>query len=314
MKNLVSPQVSVIVCTKGRPRVLRECIGSVLANDDVEIELVVVDQSPESASREVVQGFAERRLVLIRTTTTGKSRALNAALRRVRADVVAFTDDDCTVPTGWLARALEVFAKHPDAGIVFGALAAMPHDPGRVFVPMFLPDRYRLITRESLRGPLDTGVGANMFVRRSVFDRIGGFDEWVGPGSRFRSGDDHDLALRALRAGFSLIQDPTNVVVHFGGRSHQGGDARATLHANYYGMGAVYARQLRRGDIQALTLFAGQAAWVIGFIARNALHGRSQLGIRRLAYLGLGAVQGFVAPRSLDAPTSVMTAPAKAAR
>lgn len=69
------------------------------------------------------------------------------------------------------------------------------------------------VTHKSL--PLSWGMGASQAVRRDAIEGIGGFDELMGPGGRFPSSDDGDLALRIMLIGGWSIHLTDNVgVVH----------------------------------------------------------------------------------------------------
>jgi glycosyltransferase involved in cell wall biosynthesis len=289
--------VSVIIATRDRPGELRRAVASVLANTHPDFELIVADQGATGEAAGYLEGLAaaDPRVRPLRPRAAGKARAVNAALARAAGAVLAFTDDDCEVPTTWLGRATAVLAAEPGAGIVFGALAAAPHDPRAAHVPVFLPPR-----RRRLRGRFApahwSGAGANMAVRRAVFERVGPFDGRIGPGGCFRSGDDRDLAYRALRAGFAVVQDPDNVVVHWGARAIASGAARRTLTNNFFGLGANYAAHARRGDAVALAWLVAEAARTGANVALNAARGHRPWGVRCLAALARGALHGLRCP------------------
>lgn len=289
------PRITVIVCTRDRPQDLALCLPSLLANDYPDFSVLVMDQGETDAGEGVAAEHAGPRLEYHRLAFTGRARALNAALTHADGELLALTDDDCVAPRFWLRRAASVLSSEPEAGIVFGGVASAPHDPARVFVPTFQPTRYRVVRgrRVCAHG---VGIGANLVVRREVVERIGGFDESLGPGSRFRSGDDWELAYRALRAGFAIVQDPANVIVHRGEREYATGAVRRLIGNNYHGIGAGYARHVLRGDWSAAYILVREGALLAGGAAWNTLRLRRPLGVHRLAYLLLGAVRGMRRP------------------
>ena len=290
------PKVSVIVCTRDRPHDLARCLPTVLANDYPDFEVIVVDQSATEESRQVAEALADPRLRYHRQHVTGKARALNAALAVAKGAVTAHTDDDCTVPPDWLRRAVATLAEEPEAGIVFGAVAAAPHDGGETFLPAFRPTRYRRLQGRFARVRAQALAGANMVVRRAVFERLGGFDECLGPGSRFRSGDDDDLAYRALRAGFALVLDPANTIVHWGKRGYADGSARQLLRNYRYGDGAGFVKHLRCGDPLAAYALLREALREVTYLISNLIRHRRASGAGRLLYLFLGALHGLRHP------------------
>ena len=59
-----------------------------------------------------------------------------------------------------------------------------------------------------------TATTPGLFVRRAVHEAIGGFDEQLGVGARWGSGEETDYVLRAVKAGFRLYYDPGFRVLH----------------------------------------------------------------------------------------------------
>lgn len=288
------PRVSVIVGTRNRPDHIARCLPTILANEGTSAEIIVADQSTDTSTAHVIEAIGDPRVNLIRLVTPGKSRALNAALANCRADIIAFTDDDCTVPPDWLVRALTTIGREPSAGIVFGGLAAVPHDSTIEFVPTFLPPKYAVLS--STTRVHQAGVGANMVVRRAVFERIGVFDEQLGPGALFRSAEECDIAYRALAAGFTIVQDPSNVVLHWGTRSFGDGSVRRLIVDNYYGIGAFYAGHARRGRVPAIAALAQEIAALSAHVVANGLGARKPTGLRRLVSLLHGAAARATTP------------------
>src|SRR6185436_19207953 len=91
--------VSVLVPTKERPELLHACIRSILASDHPSFEVLIIDQSKEPYS-----GTHDPRVDVRHSQARGKSAALNEALGRAKGRFLAFTDDDCTVSSDWLAK------------------------------------------------------------------------------------------------------------------------------------------------------------------------------------------------------------------
>jgi glycosyltransferase involved in cell wall biosynthesis len=288
------PLIDVIVPTRNRPDDLRRMLPTVAAQSHRNFRLVVVDQSDDPRpNADAMREFASDRMLHLPRTQKGKSGALNHALSLTSAPIIAFTDDDCTLPQDWLARIHESLAQHPRAGIVFGDVQPIDCDPAEWFVPAIAFERIEVLRGPVLRSPGTIGLGANMAVRRDVFARIGLFDEDLGPGGRLITGEECELALRALSAGIDVVRDPSFNVLHWGARPVAGGAARDLVNFGFFALGAGYGKHLRGGDWRAAAVVGHETAIVAQRIAAAALRRQRPLHLRRLAMLWKGIAMGF---------------------
>jgi GT2 family glycosyltransferase len=143
--------------------------------------------------------------------------------------------------------------------------------------------------------PLERVIGAGMAVRRDAVLALGGFDEQLGPGAPLRSGEDRDLAARALTAGWRVYQTPDAMVVHHGFRTWAEG--RELTRRDWYGIGAAYAKQVKAGHLAVFVVLAHEVVYM-GFVkpALLALRGRGSIGIRRVVYFLDGFWRGLCTP------------------
>ena len=116
--------VSVVIPTFRRPALLREAIASVRAQTGVEVELIVVDDSPEGSAAAVAGEFADSVRYLRNPEPTGgfPSVVRNLGWPLARGRFVHFLDDDDLVPEGHYAAAIAAFEAHPGVGVVFGRI------------------------------------------------------------------------------------------------------------------------------------------------------------------------------------------------
>src|SRR3990172_3694697 len=112
--------VSVIVATYNRPDDLRECLTAILGAVYPVHEILVMDQSTNAESREVVDSFRDNRLRYFHLDTKGKSRALNVAIRAAQGEILCFTDDDCIPVADWVKEIVNEFEGDQDIRVVFG--------------------------------------------------------------------------------------------------------------------------------------------------------------------------------------------------
>ncbi|WP_298818387.1 glycosyltransferase family 2 protein [Chloroflexus sp.] len=251
--------VSIVIPTKQRPQALYHAVQSVFGSTYQQFELFVVDQSPDDESAIILAPFRSDprfHYLLNRRPGFGAASSRNLGIAASNGEVIALIDDDVEVQPNWLEQIVTEFQADPELEFIAGRLTAPPYDPATGFTPAF--DAWPHLSRWHF--PLHAS-GANFSMRRRLFDRIGGYDEFCGPGSRLRASDDTDLCWRIVRSGARYKICPHIEVVHtYGFRPRAEAEA---LFARYqYGNGGNFGRFTRRGD-----LFAG--AW---FLAREGKH------------------------------------------
>ncbi|MCP5058035.1 MAG: glycosyltransferase family 2 protein [bacterium] len=134
------------------------------------------------------------------------ARARNAGVNRlleVEPDLqlIQFVDGDCEICPGWLEAAAEFFLESPGVAVLSGLL----HERDRSASVY-----NRLADLEWQNMPVGEGhsSGGNMIVRRTVFERVGGFnEEMIG-------GEEPDLCSRIRAAGFGVYRLDRDMAIH----------------------------------------------------------------------------------------------------
>ena len=219
-----SPQVSVVMSTYNRGDLLADAIRSVLAQHErpsAPFELIVVDNNSTDQTRAIVATFTtvDPRVRYLFEPRQGLSFARNAGVRAARGSCIAFTDDDVRVEPDWVAAIIRAFRDHPEADAVGGRVLPLWPSPPPAWLtrdhwaPLALADHGDAPVRITADHPVCL-VGANLTVRRAVFEHIGGFSTDL---QRVKDGigslEDHDFLLRMLGTGRTAVYDP-NIVVH----------------------------------------------------------------------------------------------------
>jgi glycosyltransferase involved in cell wall biosynthesis len=251
--------VSAVICTRNRPDLIGGAVASVLASTYPSFDLLVVDQSTDGRTGEVVRGLqaGHPNLRYLHTEIAGLSRAYNIGVRETGGELLAFTDDDCLAPPDWIANVVAAFEAEPEAEMLYGqVLLPAGLDTTGGYVPTLAIDRPRRFSRAD--GFRVYGMGANFAARRSLFARIGPFDEVMGGGGPLKSSQDFDLQYRAYRGGATVLLRPEVRLDHYGLR--RGEEWPATLRAYGIGDGAFYWKHVRCGDVFALRLLVARLA------------------------------------------------------
>ena len=294
----IPPKVSVLICTRNRPQDLALALPTVLANDYLDYEVIVVDQSDGRETADVVLSHQNLhpRLRYVPTETRGLSAARNLAVGLTQGEIIAFTDDDCEAPIDWVTGIVRVFAENPEFGLIFGQVHMSPEHAGLdVTVPCLYLDTRRVLTRGEV-----FGMGANMAFRRSAWERVGIYDTALGAGGVFPGGEDFDFSYRAQRLGLMTVAEPSVVLVHRAFRTED--RWRAVMRSYGTGDAAFYAKHARCGD--------GWAARVLfARIVRTGLRAATKALLRRRPNNDLCYLQGLVAGlwRSLGTPVDRRT-------
>jgi len=215
--------LSIVVSTFERPRHLRHCLESIAAQSDVagRIEVVVCDDGSRDATHALVAAFSQKVPFRVALTTHAHdgfrlSQSRNEGVAASHAERILFTDGDCLLPAGSLAKYIDairpgriaggdscrlderatesVTLKSVRSGFFLRAVAdeerrrlAMKARHAKVYEWLRLPMRPRL-------------YGNAIGISRTDYERLNGFDEaFVGWGL-----EDRDLQVRAEKLGIRV--------------------------------------------------------------------------------------------------------------
>ena len=195
---------------------------------------LVIDNAPATdATRRVVDEL--RRTCVTSTNRSAVSTwPATARCATARGDVVAFVDDDAVPEPEWLDGLMPNF-QSPRVVCVTGLTLpiALDTEAQELFEEhcTFVRGFRRRVFDGQIDNPLavgPVGAGANMAVLREAALRLGGFDERLDGGRPTRSGGDHEMFTRMLRAGNRIVYDPAAVALA-SSPAHHGGTATDRL-------------------------------------------------------------------------------------
>ena len=289
------PSLSVVVPTRDRPNLLGPCIASIVAALAPGDELLVVDSAstdPAAAlAATAAAGDTGRRL---RCDRPGASHARNVGWRASANEVVAFVDDDVRVDSTWADGLRRCLADHPETAFVTGRIGVPPDQAGVDRPVAVKDDPDPAVIDRTTTGTL--GHSANLAVRRDALEAVGGFDELLGAGARFRAAEDYDLFDRLLAAGLTGRYEPAAAAWHDQWRGR--GDLVRLDWAYGVGTGARLAKLVRTDPARAGTV-ARAALWTGGLrLLPGLVRARYELGIATVVARSAGTCAGFVSARA----------------
>lgn len=286
--------VTVAIPTRDRTGLLRDCLLAVQQIRYEPLEILVVDNAPSSSdTKDLVEhlALADSRIAYTSEPQPGISAARNHALTVARYDMVAFTDDDVLVDPGWVAAIAAGFASDPDVACVTGFVApsALDNPFQRYFDSryphqlQFAPSRYDLAEHRppGTLYPFSAGLfgrGANMAVRRSHAEKMGGFDTLLGVGAPCRGGEDLDFFVRVILAGWRICYMPSALIWH---RHRENADAlRQAVYLYGFGLGAYLSKYMSHRDLRRALVAHATRQGRVHADRMKAASESSQLGVR----------------------------------
>jgi glycosyltransferase involved in cell wall biosynthesis len=181
------PAVSVIVCTRNRPAMLRQALQSVLAQDCREFEIIVVDDGSEPPASVQTEGPGHE--IAMRTLQIphgGPGAARAAGLEAARGEYIAWCDDDDLWSRDHLGTLLSYLRAHADVDLVYGdAEWIQAGSPSRVV--------YSIDYDASRLGEFNYILASDVLHTARAARAAGGFDPSL------RAFEDWDLWLRISR-------------------------------------------------------------------------------------------------------------------
>lgn len=208
--------ISILISTRNRPSQLKECLNSIFVNTYKNFEVLIIDQSTNSETKDIVKKFDSKKIIYEKIEEKGKAKALNKMIKTAKNEILAFTDDDCIVDKHWLEEINRSFQEQPQISGVFGN--AYPYEPEKhpfeICPALFKTNNESAFHQASIVHYKVLGQGNNMSLRKSVINEVGNFNEWLGTGSISRAGEEGDLIFKILLNGHTLITNPKIIVFH----------------------------------------------------------------------------------------------------
>jgi glycosyltransferase involved in cell wall biosynthesis len=182
--------ISVIVPTYQEEAHIGACLES-LCNQTLprgEYEIIVVDGDSKDQTREIAAQFADRVFVQ-KSRKVGGAR--NDGAEVARGEIIATTDADCIIPSGWVERIRDDFSRYPDMVQLFGPVD--PIEKGiQNWISIALANTFSRIGYYT--HTLYYTLGCNTAFRKEAFMNAGMY-------AMIDAGDDLEIACRMRKLG-----------------------------------------------------------------------------------------------------------------
>jgi GT2 family glycosyltransferase len=209
-------EASVVIPVYGPLDDLRSCLDALATQrfPRDRFEIVVVDNGPfddddfGSRLEQLTKLVADIPHAQVhQQREPGSYAARNLGLAVATGDILAFTDADCLPEPTWLEAGVDYLRQHRDIDAAAGAIDIFARD-NRCRTGAELYELLLGFQQEKYVTTAGFGATANVFARRSAFDKIGAFDDSL------RSGGDKDWGYRLPQAGGRMGYTADAVVRH----------------------------------------------------------------------------------------------------
>jgi glycosyltransferase involved in cell wall biosynthesis len=167
------PLVSIVTPSYNMGRFLGETMESVLSQDYPNIEYIVIDGGSSDNTLDVLRDYEARypgRFTWISERDGGQSDAINKGFLRCKGEIFTFLNSDDTYLPGAVRAAVEAFASHTDAAVVYGD--AWYTDEQNTIIKKYPVDPYDYERLGSLCHICQPAA----FIRAEVFRQVGMLD------------------------------------------------------------------------------------------------------------------------------------------
>ena len=192
------PLVSVIMPAYNAEEYISQAIESVLAQSYSNFELIIINDGSTDNTEQIIHSFNDQRIRYFKQSNQGLAATHNFGIKQSRGEFVIKLDADDMMTPDFIARHLQEFEEHPEAHLIYCDDCLVDKN-GEMIKVMEYPeysDRKSLI-RDLFRSGY-TIVPFRTCIRKSIFDKLGYFDETLAVG------EDYDMMRRFVKLDMKI--------------------------------------------------------------------------------------------------------------
>ncbi|MBS0490533.1 MULTISPECIES: glycosyltransferase family A protein [unclassified Phenylobacterium] len=291
----MAARVAVIIPTYNHAHYLAAAIDSALAQTVPPAEVIVVDDGSRDDPAAVTARYPT--VKLIRQENQGLSAARNTGMRAADSEYLVFLDADDQLLPDALAKQLELFAQHPDCGMVYGSYCYVDAVTREITpAPLFPPgeDPFATFLRCNC-----IGMHATVMYRADRLEAVGAFD------ASLRACEDYDAYLRMSR-NYAIAARPEMMAEYWQHDQNMSRDTAMMLRS-VLGVVRRYRAAADERPEWRTAVREGEARWIRFYSdtwLMNLLENRKAAGLAPLMRQAVGITQ--ISPRALPASAARM--------
>lgn len=257
-------EISLAIATYNRPDYLKKCIDSIsqLIVSNNRLEVVIVDDgSTQEYNIESLQKKCPFKIKYVKKEHSGICATKNRAIEESSGDFIAFLDDDMFVSPLWISQLMSGFTNDNIAGVGSTVLTY----PDEFYLTKY--SDYRELVRRPFRD--STGEILNLLtgsacIKKSVLEKIGGFNQKQSDKGITFGGDDVDITWMIRNEGYQLNYVEDAITFH----NHRNNFKSFVKQHIGYGVGTTFHCTYRARDPKTLGIPEAKYTAVIKDLAR----------------------------------------------
>ncbi|MBV8050285.1 MAG: glycosyltransferase [Acidobacteriaceae bacterium] len=180
------PLVSVIVPARNEERCLGRCLESLIQQQGISSEIIVVDDGSTDRTRDIAESFASVQVVdaePLRAEWSGKTNAMSTGAQKAHGDWLLFTDADTLHLPGSLARAVSEAKQHGAALLSYSPEQEVHGVLQQAVMPVIFAELAATYKPSRVSDPASPAAAANgqyLLISREAYDAIGGYGTVAG--------------------------------------------------------------------------------------------------------------------------------------
>lgn len=259
---------SLIVTTQGnRMEEFVRLLDSLSIQTYDNFELIVIDQSRGDEVKKVCNDVNFQKSIISTSDVVSLSHARNLGLRLIEGDIVAFPDDDCWYPQQLLEQVKKCF----ESKLSIDCVCCCGYDPEKKrTLSKRAPKQgiVRINTINALKYPMSIGIFAKTACK--IY-----FDENLGVGTKWGSGEESDYILQLLYNNRSVIYY-SNILVYHPYHNEVSNEQAEKNYQYGLGYGALIKKAINRGQFGVLldyytVIFRSIGGYLFYKVQRNML-------------------------------------------
>lgn len=204
---------SLILPTLNRPQYIEECLISLREQEYTDFEVIVIDQSDDDKTKEVIQQFIDDRYMNIKyrkVNFKGLSKARNYGINMADGEYISLLDDDARYNKEFLYIAKDIIEKHKEKKLILSG-KIIDDTINEDFVDYSCVKDNEIFKDNRI---FKVCLSAALIIKKDDVMNLGLFDERFGIGAYFGAAEETDLILRFIERGYSVIHLSKMEVYH----------------------------------------------------------------------------------------------------